>query len=217
MLLLHVVAVGGFFASSVLKEKDSKRDQSETSAPLDAEDSQLPSKGGLNSAGKKVSASPGANRPRTHVVRPGETLTLIANENGVTLEALVAANGADTVTTGLRAGQELKLPEKSPDPNFLATDAASAFKLVEGHPNKPVPPSATNPSPTVTSSTHPVADSGKSYVVLKGDSAYTIAQKNKVNYDALLKINQIDDPKKIKLGQKLRLPQSTNKPKPNQT
>ena len=40
----------------------------------------------------------------------------IANENGVTLAALVAANGANTVTDPLRPGQELKLPDKSPDP-----------------------------------------------------------------------------------------------------
>ena len=216
MLLLHVVAVGGFFASSVLKERDLKRTSSETAAPLDAEDSQIPAKGGGTNNPKRVLPS-GNVRPSTHVVRPGETLTLIANENGVTLEALVAANGADAVTNGLRAGQELKLPEKSPDPSVQSSDAtAGALKLIEGHSKAPAPLVATSSS-TGNGPVRSAPDSGKTYVVTKGDTAYTISQKNKVGYDALLKLNQIDDPKKIRPGQKLRLPTTLNKTKTNPT
>ncbi len=50
------------------------------------------------------------------------------------------------------------------------------------------------------------ADSGQTYTVGRGESPYIIAHKLKVNADALLKLNGIDDPKKIKPGQKLRLP-----------
>jgi LysM repeat protein len=49
-------------------------------------------------------------------------------------------------------------------------------------------------------------DSGKVYVVAKGDNPVTIAKKFKVSYDELLALNHIDDPKKLKIGQKLLIP-----------
>jgi LysM repeat protein len=57
-----------------------------------------------------------------------------------------------------------------------------------------------------------VADSGKTYVVAKGDNPVTIAKKLKVPYDDLLAINHIDDPHKLQIGQKLLIPK-TAKPK----
>jgi len=58
--------------------------------------------------------------------------------------------------------------------------------------------------PTKTSG---VADSGKIYVVIKGDNPVTIARHLHVSYDALLELNQIDDPRKLQIGQKLRIPE----------
>ena len=54
-------------------------------------------------------------------------------------------------------------------------------------------------------------DSGQLYTVVKGDNPVTIAHKLHVNYDELLKINKIEDPKKLKIGQKLRIPAKTKK------
>jgi LysM repeat protein len=54
-----------------------------------------------------------------------------------------------------------------------------------------------------------VTDSGKTYVVAKGDNPVTIARKFKVSYDSLLELNHIDDPKKLKIGQKLSIPVKT--------
>ena len=56
-----------------------------------------------------------------------------------------------------------------------------------------------------------VSDSGKVYVVAKGDNPVTIAKKFKVSYDDLLALNHIDDPRKLKIGQKLLLPEKTSK------
>ena len=50
------------------------------------------------------------------------------------------------------------------------------------------------------------AESGKTYVVAKGDTPVNIAKKFKVSYDELLEINHIDDPRKLKIGQKLIIP-----------
>jgi LysM repeat protein len=44
----------------------------------------------------------------------------------------------------------------------------------------------------------------KEYTVKHGDTIYSIAKKYKLDYNRLLKINNIQDPNKIKLGQKLK-------------
>lgn len=56
-------------------------------------------------------------------------------------------------------------------------------------------------------------DSGKTYVVAKGDTPVSIAKKLKVSYDELLALNHIDDPHKLQIGQKLIVPAKTTKGK----
>jgi LysM repeat protein len=58
-----------------------------------------------------------------------------------------------------------------------------------------------------------VGDSGKVYVVTKGDNPVTIAKKFKVSYDELIAFNHIDDPRKLKIGQKLLIPDKPSKGK----
>jgi LysM repeat protein len=59
----------------------------------------------------------------------------------------------------------------------------------------------------------PIPDGGKVYIVAKGDNPVTIAKKFKVSYDDLLAANHIDDPHKLKVGQKLIIPAKKPKPK----
>ena len=61
-----------------------------------------------------------------------------------------------------------------------------------------------------------VSDSGKTYVVAKGDNPVTIAKKFKVAYDDLLALNHIDDPRKLKIGQKLLIPEKPKTAKKNE-
>ena len=56
-----------------------------------------------------------------------------------------------------------------------------------------------------------VPDSGKTYIVAKGDNPVTIAKKFKVSYDDLVALNHIDDPRKLKIGQKLLIPAKPTK------
>ena len=51
-----------------------------------------------------------------------------------------------------------------------------------------------------------VSDSRKTYIVAKGDNLVTIAKKFKVSYDDLVALNHIDDPRKLRIGQKLLIP-----------
>lgn len=73
---------------------------------------------------------------------------------------------------------------------------------------KPQVPAASAPAPAKvsTKTQTKVSDSGKSYVVAKGDNPVTIAKKFKVPYDDLVALNHIDDPRKLKIGQKLLIP-----------
>jgi LysM repeat protein len=51
-----------------------------------------------------------------------------------------------------------------------------------------------------------IPDSGEIYVVVKGDNPVTIARQFHVDYDALLQLNQIEDPRRLQIGQKLHIP-----------
>jgi len=59
------------------------------------------------------------------------------------------------------------------------------------------------------------ASSGKTYVVKKGDNPAGIAKKLKVSYSDLMALNHIEDPRKLKIGQKLLVPEA--KPKTTST
>jgi len=51
-----------------------------------------------------------------------------------------------------------------------------------------------------------IKDSGQIYTVVKGDKPVVIARKLGVSYDEMLRLNKIEDPRKLQIGQKLRLP-----------
>jgi LysM repeat protein len=59
----------------------------------------------------------------------------------------------------------------------------------------------------------PIPEGAKVYTVAKGDNPVNIAKKFKVPYDDLLAANHIDDPRKLKVGQKLVIPSKTAKAK----
>ncbi|MEY2564866.1 MAG: LysM domain [Verrucomicrobiota bacterium] len=67
--------------------------------------------------------------------------------------------------------------------------------------------------PKPTESAAPKIDPAKTYVVAKGDNPASIARKLKVTQAALMAANDIDDPHKLKIGQKLTIPAKKTKPK----
>ena len=56
-------------------------------------------------------------------------------------------------------------------------------------------------------------ESHKTYTIGKGDTPVSIAKKFKVSYDDLLALNHIEDPRKLKIGQKLLIPNRAAKGK----
>src|SRR5690349_19337207 len=60
-----------------------------------------------------------------------------------------------------------------------------------------------------------VLSSGKTYVVKKGDNPVTIARKLKVSYNDLISLNHIEDARKLRIGEKLLVPEAAiSKTKP---
>jgi lipoprotein NlpD len=50
----------------------------------------------------------------------------------------------------------------------------------------------------------------RTYIIKRGDTLYSIALEQGVDYRELAQLNRIDDPSKIRLGQELRLPPSSD-------
>jgi LysM repeat protein len=71
------------------------------------------------------------------------------------------------------------------------------------------------PSHSTSHDEHPKTppSSGKTYTVKKGDNPVTIAKKLKISYDDLLALNHIEDPHKLRIGQKLLIPATATKTK----
>ena len=81
-------------------------------------------------------------------------------------------------------------------------------------PPKPVVKEERKSDPAKPAETSSVkTDSSKTYVVAKGDNPVSIAKKLKIPYDDLMAVNDIDDPHKLKIGQKLIIPAKSTKPK----
>lgn len=174
MLLLHVVAVGGILAFSLIKERGSKHPASNSANnAVEAEDSDpSPTKVEGRDSDRPANDTPGT-LANSRQPRSGESLTRVANDPTNPNPPVTAANDAAERIAGGRANN--------------------------GNGSAPAPT-------TVDKNGRLPADSGKTYVVRKGDSPYTIADRLKVDASALLKLNGIDDPKKLRPGQTLHVP-----------
>ncbi|MFZ0435156.1 MAG: LysM peptidoglycan-binding domain-containing protein [Chthoniobacterales bacterium] len=156
---------------------------------------------------------------KTYIVRAGDTMTRIASSLGVAIPDLERVNslGSNAV---LQVGQVLKVPEK------LVTHAASsvasgAGKVAESAGKLPgaVATAVTGrqneaaAAPVATdAATAPVAGGATTdYTVVKGDNPWKIAKKFKISQEELMKANGITDPKKIQIGQVLKIPASATK------
>jgi LysM repeat protein len=147
-----------------------------------------------------------ASAAKTYIVKAGDSLTKIATSLGVSIPDLEKANGMVSSTI-LRVGQSLTIPAKvmtqvAADVTSQAGKAAESIQQLPGT----VASAATGVTASLTGGSNaPVADMAE-YTVAKGDSPYKIAKKFKVTPDALMKANNITDPKKIQIGQKLKIP-----------
>jgi len=90
----------------------------------------------------------------------------------------------------------------APEPEVAKTDSAAPANSTV---NKPGLKTVDHKLPE-TPLKAVMPDSGQVYTVAKGDNPVNIAKRFHVSYDELLKLNKIDDPKKLQIGQKLHIP-----------
>lgn len=119
-------------------------------------------------------------------------------------------------TETVRAKVAPAVPAKSEGPAVVTAMRSDETKIAKTPP-KPVArderktdvkPDA---KPAENKATKP--DASKTYVVAKGDTPVSIARKFKVPSDDIMAANHIDDPHKLKIGQKLIIPTKSKKPK----
>jgi LysM repeat protein len=135
---------------------------------------------GTGSTAAALSASPVvAPEPNTqtitHTVQAGDTLSRLASQYGVTVEALVELN-------------------QIADPNVIDVGQALIVNVPPGW--TPAPTSAATPTLSAQAVTH---------VVQAGDTLSRLARQYGVTVEALVELNQIVDPNVIDVGQTLAI------------
>jgi len=114
--------------------------------------------------------------PVYYKVKSGDTVAKIAAAYGVESADVISINNLRALG-GIHVGQSLKLPPGA--------------ALPEDEPAKPVAA---------------LKDSGLTYTVVHGDTPEGIARKLHVAYDDLIRLNNISDVRKLKIGLKLKIP-----------
>lgn len=125
-----------------------------------------------------------------HVVKPGETLGAIALQHGVSVDQLVSLNGLEDPDR-LFEGQVLKLP---------AAPARAASPAPAGAGAPAAAPAAPAAAPA-------------EYVVQAGDTLSGIAKALGVSLKTLLEANELADPNRLTVGQKLVVPAGAQAPR----
>lgn len=209
VLALHVVAVGGIYAFHSIKAKRREADGTAVSAkgavpaPAAAPSptpAQVPATVSVKTAtpapaasGPTSAANNGANNGASKAVSP-------AKENAV--PHLPPPVGPSAVIPPqkqtVQGGQSGVAPSVAPS----ASGASNVNVTAKAQPPAVAPIKAV----AVVQPVNGGENAPKTYTVLKGDNPVAIAKKMHVNYEEMLKLNGIDDPKKLQIGQVLKMP-----------
>ena len=171
--------------------------------------------GGKRRKGKKMRASVGRRSLRAATAdyeEMGEPNMKLSRALLIVLLLHVVAVSGIIAFNAIKTRQGASVPRlKTPSvPTPAVRESTSGTSKTEGPKNASMeirPARAVKPNEKSDSSHH------KSYTVAKGDNPVSIAKKFKVSYDDLLSLNHIDDPRKLKIGQKLLIPNKGGKGK----
>lgn len=127
---------------------------------------------------------------------------LLANISDRIAQGVGAASAAPAAgAPAPAAGPEVVTTQPAaPATQVAATAPASPAVAAESRPAPPAPASA-----PASASAAPV-EVPEVYTVERGDNPYTIARRFGINYQDLLTLNGIEDPTKLQIGQKLKMP-----------
>jgi len=211
VLILHIVAVGGIYAFNSIKA--SRKEREVTTTPVEqttpaasktapavsktvAQNDATPSAPATvhQTAAPAHTADPApapaattntSTSGKQYQVKAGDNLTKIAFAYSVTPAAIMEANHLKDGAV-LKPGEMLNIPATKAAPKTADTHKAEALPK-----QADVPPTTTTPG---------------FYTVKKGDTPTSIAHKFGLTAEELLKANKITDPKKLQLGQTLKVP-----------
>ncbi len=147
-----------------------------------------------------------STQPKTHTVQRGETLFSIAKRYGVSLDALMRANGIEDVTR-IHAGNTLRVSHlDSFAPPAATNDASSPAPAQAAPPAAPagraLPVVTTMPAPGI----YPAGDLGQQYTVGRGEYLTELGVRFNMEWRVLAKINGIIPPYALHHQQTLRIP-----------
>jgi len=206
VLVLHVVAVAGIYGFNQLKEKPARPATAKAETP---EAAVTEKKAETAAKVETPTTAKSQESQTTYTVVAGDTLKRIASKFKTSIESLEKANNL-TSTSILKVGQTLVIGSSPKAAAALAQAVESTTKsaptpaVVAKAP--PVKPAAVQEKAEAKPLEKPQTSEEKSYVVAKGDNPYSLAKKFNTTQAALMKANNIDDPKKLKIGQKLVIP-----------
>ena len=183
----------------------------------------LPGRGGAEAAPPSATLRVS---DQTHIVRPSETLWIIAARYGVTWEDVAAVNGLGEYSL-LQIGQELKLPA-SEDEDTAAADAAeltgaasSAPAIKQDASDAETQADAENVAESTDANaedaTPPaivltVQSASAAYTVRAGDTLSGIAARHDVTWQALADANDLTENSYLQIGQELAIPGAAAEP-----
>lgn len=146
-----------------------------------------------------------------HTVQDGQTLDIIAQRHGTTVEALQQLNHIPDANF-IRAGQRLRLPQSQAPTAIAQASVAPAPSHTAQPEAAPQTPTVIAQAPAAPAPSHtPQPESSRSdyaHTVQHGQTLGTIARRYQTTVATLKKLNGIERVNFIRPGQQLRLPGS---------
>ncbi len=213
IFLIHIVAIGLIFVhQKFLDGRTPAEPQTAKTGKVEA----APTIAAAAPAPRRADLPRLSSGEKPYIVRAGDNYARIAAAEAVDESELRLINNHVDIGPGLI----LKIPPKRivavdpPEVTALRNQSAVApdHGLVDAVPvNVSGAPRAQLVRPNISrgaqSASTPAAASGKTYVVQNGDSVWRIANRFKVNQDALMKANGLSDARKLRGGMSLVIPQ----------
>jgi LysM repeat protein len=132
---------------------------------------------------------------------------IIAFNTIKTREAVNAGSADPVASTPARAAAESAAAASPDEIARVSTNTAPQLSPVKAREPETASETAKMADPPKPKEkVNAIADSGQIYTVVRGDNPVTIARHFHVDYEALLQLNDITDPRKLQIGTKLHIP-----------